>query len=744
MANKILPFDVALKEINPIRSFDCPKAYTNDLNSVEFQFTLTDMSEAELVGATANVVLYMRDKSFFQNTPATGVTLTGNIVKYVMKENEGNHAGIAQVQVEIVYIDPAKILSSKKYNFEIVNGLEMEVAVEVIIEDWSSLVAGAEEYIAAAESAEAIRIQSEIDRVAAENIRLANDIDRPIYHYVTQAEYDALTIEEQNDPKHIYEVTDSDGEVLDELTGFITGMQTQFDQAISGATVDSETINARVDKSNVVHPTLKVRLDNDKSITEQSLVSLNEQLAEVETELMFTPEQFAGTDVQKLQQALDYAITNNVATIYLNKKYDITGSSIYLPTGDFWGFVTFTGGQITKNDAGFIFDTLGTSMNRNSPIFINTKFTTTSDGVRLFNGDKMIRQNLTNCIFNKVGLVKSSSYLQSVRLKNCETGTLGCNFIEAKMGYDISIDDHKAEQSSAAYQFIKIATANVGDISYYGLRIDKSLFEGYANTHPIEIGTGYGAYINAYFEMNNEHIKIVNPVGTTLTTVKIDRCVFANNQGTYDVNVGSGILTQYIEIENCTSSVPAGKYLCNTDVFKGKRSNNVYGSGKLTPSTAVTLQATTYTYTQISGGATSITFEIPLHLNNYGNDVYNSDDRQFIVNIQGTYGSSTYYKAHLVGILSIDGFYSATAVDVVQALNFTALSTRNTSGNNNGNLANGAVYDYYFKETGTKEISSTADVATVVFSLPNLKYNTKNRLSFAPISRLLGSLAVNN
>ena len=286
MANKILPFDVALKEINPIRSFDCPKAYTNDLNSVEFQFTLTDMSAEELVGATANVVLYMRDKSFFQNTPATGVTLTGNVVKYVLKENEGNHAGIAQVQVELVYTDPAKVLSSKKYNFEIINGLEMEVAVEVIIQDWSTLVADATEYIEAANAAEAIRLQSEIDRVAAEDIRLANDIDRPIYHYVTQAEYDALTIEEQNDPKHIYEVTDSDGEVLDELTGFITGMQTQFDNAISATTVNSETINARVDKSNVIHPTLKKRLDNDKSITEQSIVSLSNQLAETKDEVL--------------------------------------------------------------------------------------------------------------------------------------------------------------------------------------------------------------------------------------------------------------------------------------------------------------------------------------------------------------------------------------------------------------------------------------------------------------------------
>ena len=246
MANKILPFDVALKEINPIRSFDCPKAYTNDLNSVEFQFTLTDMSEAELVGATANVVLYMRDKSFFQNTSATGVTLAGNVVKYVMKENEGNHAGIAQVQVEIVYADPAKVLSSKKYNFEIVNGLEMEVAVEVIIEDWSSLVAGAEEYIAAAEAAEAIRLQSEIDRVAAEAIRLQSEIDRVAAENIRLA----------ND------IDRQANELLRQQR--IAKVEEDLEVGIGAFTTDTETILARQGKSTLL----------------QNLISKDKQLAE--------------------------------------------------------------------------------------------------------------------------------------------------------------------------------------------------------------------------------------------------------------------------------------------------------------------------------------------------------------------------------------------------------------------------------------------------------------------------------
>lgn len=148
MVKKIIPFNVAIKSTATRRSYDIPKAYTNDLNSVEFQFTITDMTAEELTTAKANVLLYMLDGSFFENNEASGVTIEGNVVTYTMKSNEGNHSGVNEAQVEIIYEGaPDKKLASQKYEFEIINGLDMEVAVEIVVKDWSALTTEARKFI---------------------------------------------------------------------------------------------------------------------------------------------------------------------------------------------------------------------------------------------------------------------------------------------------------------------------------------------------------------------------------------------------------------------------------------------------------------------------------------------------------------------------------------------------------------------------------------------------------------------
>lgn len=62
------------------------------------------------------------------------------------------------------------------------------------------------------------------------------------------------------------------------LMGKALSLEAQFNAAVAGLTVDDETINARVGKDNTTHATLKARLDSEKSTTDQSLVSLGQQL----------------------------------------------------------------------------------------------------------------------------------------------------------------------------------------------------------------------------------------------------------------------------------------------------------------------------------------------------------------------------------------------------------------------------------------------------------------------------------
>ena len=86
----------------------------------------------------------MRDGSFFQNSD---VNLNGNTFTYLLKENEGNHGGLAQIQL-VVKIGTIEY-ATQLYNFEVVTGLKTKVAaVEVMIQDWTTITRDAQAYIA--------------------------------------------------------------------------------------------------------------------------------------------------------------------------------------------------------------------------------------------------------------------------------------------------------------------------------------------------------------------------------------------------------------------------------------------------------------------------------------------------------------------------------------------------------------------------------------------------------------------
>ncbi|WP_373779853.1 BppU family phage baseplate upper protein [Jeotgalibaca porci] len=150
MADKLLKYDVAMKSTKTVWQIETPRCYTGDENTVTFDFNITDLEAADLVGVIPNVYLYMRDGSFFQNGPADGVEITGTTVNYTMKGKEGKHSGIAKAQLVLVWddeVNPPEKLTSQMYAFEVVSGLENKVAVEVMIQDWTTLTREARTFI---------------------------------------------------------------------------------------------------------------------------------------------------------------------------------------------------------------------------------------------------------------------------------------------------------------------------------------------------------------------------------------------------------------------------------------------------------------------------------------------------------------------------------------------------------------------------------------------------------------------
>ena len=142
MALKKIQYDVRLLSTEKMSQANMPIVYTNDLNSAEFVFNIDDMTAEQLVGATATTLIYMRDGSFFQNSD---VNLNGNTFTYLLKENEGNHAGLAKIQL-VVKIGTAEY-ASQLHSFGVVSGLETKVATEVMIQDWTILTREARAYI---------------------------------------------------------------------------------------------------------------------------------------------------------------------------------------------------------------------------------------------------------------------------------------------------------------------------------------------------------------------------------------------------------------------------------------------------------------------------------------------------------------------------------------------------------------------------------------------------------------------
>lgn len=513
-------------------------------------------------------------------------------------------------------------------------------------------------------------------------------------------------------------------------------------QVYDDASVNHDNANMEVRMARGTHNTLNDRLDNVDEIQAQT----NAQLSHVEKNILITPDDFEGNDIEKMQKALDYAIANNLTTIRLNRLYDITGGSIFLPPTDSWEFVLFEQGGIVKNDEGFIFDRNSDNKNCNAPKLKDVFVETSSENVYLYNGDKMIRQNCDNVIFWRVGLIKSVGYIQSIRLHNCEIGQLGCNFIDSVMAYDVELM-HNRFESSTSYHALKIQTQDSG-ISYFGLRIKSNLFEGYANTCPIIVGVGYGLDISSnYFEGNNTSIRIDNlSKPSTLIAGRIFDNVFGTTKSSYDVEVLGTVNPYKLYVGQNSSDVPVGKYIFNKYLLKNCESdtNNAYAGGQvfLNENNSVEVEDGGYHNTQIDLGDGGVMFEIPLNLKNEG-VLWQQSSKQFLFNFKMTFGSTVWYSAHLTGILSIDGYYVDGAVK--QGLHVDVLSSRNTSGNNNGNTENPVQFECYFKESGSVTMGSNATEATIVFKFTALKYDAQyNICSFKSINSITQKYSKDN
>ena len=142
---KKINYDVAIKSTNHTRSYSLPpEVYTSD-TAVQFRFNILDVAAAEFTegGAVTTVEVTTRDGSFFQHVGET--SLEGTTVVYDLKEAEGNHAGLAKIQLKINL--GGDYFTSDEYEFKILNSIATGVPVEIYVQNWDTLTSQAEAYI---------------------------------------------------------------------------------------------------------------------------------------------------------------------------------------------------------------------------------------------------------------------------------------------------------------------------------------------------------------------------------------------------------------------------------------------------------------------------------------------------------------------------------------------------------------------------------------------------------------------
>lgn len=248
-------------------------------------------------------------------------------------------------------------------------------------------------------------------------------------------------------------------------------------------------------------------IQNDETINNTFDLEINKSIYNSQDVLLskmsLDPDGFIGTDTQKVQAAINSAITNNNSVIF--KRIYIIDSSIII-NKSFYNrnmlYLIGDGGGITKNNAGYIFITQNSFAG--DIVSSHMKYSSTNGaGTTVWDGNAtggIIRLGSVFDSYINVDTVLSanSSYVQSLRFYGCTiTGGNGWAFEWAK-SYDTSIENCTIEHRDSAIR----NTVFTGNPDNVNLRIVNNVIEG-LNGKGLMLGSSFAVVIQGnYMEAN--------------------------------------------------------------------------------------------------------------------------------------------------------------------------------------------------------------------------------------------------
>ena len=411
-----------------------------------------------------------------------------NVITIIIDNNVLSEEG--KVLLDLTLSDGEDTFTLFRINLVIEGTIDRDEAI--IIEAGWDIVAEIAKFDKAEEQRadyESVRIANEADRqneemkrIANEKVRVAKESDRQNEEMKRIANEKVRVVKE--DERLINEQGRIDAEEL---------------------RIENEELRVQAEASRVTAEQNRVTRFNEM---EAMVAEVEGELEGVKNNMSVNPDSFNGSDVEKLQQAVDYAINNNHQEIILYRVYDITGGSVFInksgesPRKPIY-FKSLNGG-IEKHDAGFFF----TTNNKNvGELFISDMKFMSTRGVnsKVYDVSKIIRINSIHNYYSNIDYVyyDDNDYAQTIRSISDYYVYINtvCKIV---YGYDLHFSNCLCEESNKFLEDDEIKKHNINN----NISITDCVIE---NTKDIAIklnGCHSLNISNNYFELNSGYIKL--------------------------------------------------------------------------------------------------------------------------------------------------------------------------------------------------------------------------------------------
>ena len=486
----------------------------------------------------------------------------------------------------------------------------------------------------------------------------------------------------------------------------------------------------------------------------EQLETTNEQLDNIVQQIELNVDMFNGSDYEKLQNCINYCINHDgyYFTVKLNRLYDITGHELICDYG-FDKIIKFTGGTIVKKDNGFIFNSSANDNNRNAIRLENVSvfgdMNVSDSNIYIYNGDKFIAPWVSNCLMKRIALVTSNTYLQTLRIINCEVSLTNQAFVKAPWIFDGRVTFNRFEHNTAPYFYFTNEDSNMWCVNSF--IFENNLLE--SNSYKdgaIILNNGIGIAINNnYFEGNQIDINLKY----SADSMKVFRGSIKNNNflGTkkYPINIGSGgLFTSGLVVEDNYTNVPNSVFINGSlDARAFNLNNGVVTSSKFSSRKNYYHDKAfkTYPYTQyldnIKSEIVNEKLKLTVKLTNSG-DVGSIKGKSFIINGVCEYFNHNEVLCNYVGLITIGSIRTPNARKLL--LKHKVLIENGLNGLNNGEDYTEGDITVSFEGSGTNQLDFSSNNFNIVITFNSLPLPRNADFRLKPLNTLVNMYDYDN